>query len=57
MAVKSYLDELSAQSDPTSPEARVEIGQRQITEWFPHAKQFAEDLQKAFKLWDAVSLK
>lgn len=55
IAVKSYLDELAAQPEPTSQEARVYVGRKQVPEWFPHAEHYFEDLQKAFRLWDAVS--
>ncbi|KAL1302303.1 hypothetical protein AAFC00_002718 [Neodothiora populina] len=54
IAVKSYLDELAGHPDPSSPEAREETKTTGVSPWFPHAKNFVGDLEKAFKLWDAV---
>ena len=56
IAVKSYLDELSAQSEPTSAAARESVVEKGAAEWFPHATDLAGDLKKAFALWDSVSL-
>lgn len=55
IAVKSYLDELAALSDPTDAQARDDIRSKSIAGWFPHAVDFVGDLQRAFQLWDAVS--
>ena len=46
LVVKSHLDELS------NPSAKTWA----ITAWFNHALDIRADLQKAWKLWDAVSL-
>lgn len=46
LAVKTYLDELS--------QDKAKRGD--ITAYFPHAIDFDGDLQKAWKLWGAVSL-
>ena len=54
IAVKSYLDELAGQQDPTSPSAREAVRQKGPAEWFPHSVDYAGDLEKAFKIWDAV---
>lgn len=45
LVVKSHLDELSQ-----VPERRSDI-----RKWFNHALNIEEDLQKAWKMWDAVS--
>lgn len=55
IAVKSYLDELSAQSDPTAEASREAVKTKGANEWFPHATNFQGDLQRAFALWDSVS--
>ncbi|THZ81519.1 hypothetical protein D6C84_06508 [Aureobasidium pullulans] len=54
IAVKSYLDELSAQGEPTSETSREAVKIKGANEWFPHAKDFQGDLQRAFALWDSV---
>jgi hypothetical protein len=56
IAVKSYLDELSAQSEPTSELSRQTVKTKGANEWFPHAIDLQGDLQRAFDLWDSVSL-
>ncbi|EAW13089.1 MKT1 family protein [Aspergillus clavatus NRRL 1] len=53
IAVRTYLDDLPLQADPTSPEARAEVKSKG-KEWFQHSDSFAGNLDKAFKLWDAV---
>jgi hypothetical protein len=55
IAVKSYLDELSAQSEPTTESSREAVKTKGANEWFPHATDFKGDLQRAFALWDSVS--
>lgn len=55
IAVKSYLDELAGSEDATSAEVHEEVRSRGVGAWFPHAVDFVGDLQRAFKLWDAVS--
>ncbi|KAB2573175.1 DNA repair protein [Lasiodiplodia theobromae] len=54
IAVKSYLDELHIQSDPTTPEAKAGTKTRAARDWFPESIDFIGDLDIAFKLWDAV---
>jgi hypothetical protein len=55
IAVKSYLDELSAQSEPTAEASREAVKTKGANEWFPHATDFQGDLKRAFALWDSVS--
>lgn len=57
IAVKSYLDELLVQPDPTSPEAKAAVKETAATRYFPQCQDLVEDLETAFKLWDAVSYK
>lgn len=54
IAVRTYLDDLPLQADPTSPEARAEVKSKG-KEWFQHSESFTGNLDQAFKLWDAVS--
>lgn len=54
IAVRTYLDDLPLQADPTSPEARAEVKSKG-KEWFQHSDSFTGNLDMAFKLWDAVS--
>ncbi|KAI9831325.1 MAG: hypothetical protein M1819_005099 [Sarea resinae] len=54
IAVKSYLDELMAQPDPTSPATRDTVKAKGPNEWFWHVVDFTGDLEIAFRLWDAV---
>ncbi|KAF2705855.1 PIN domain-like protein [Pleomassaria siparia CBS 279.74] len=54
IAVKSYLDELLADSDPTSAEAKARVSETASTRYFPQSENFAGDLKTAFELWDAV---
>ena len=54
IAVRTYLDDLPLQNDPTSPEARAEV-KAKGKEWFQHSESFTGNLDMAFKLWDAVS--
>ncbi|GKZ20091.1 hypothetical protein AbraIFM66951_008189 [Aspergillus brasiliensis] len=53
IAVRTYLDDLPLQADPTSPEARAEVKSKG-KEWFQHSDSFTGNLDMAFKLWDAV---
>ncbi|KAJ5653987.1 XPG N-terminal [Penicillium lividum] len=53
IAVRTYLDDLPLQADPTSPEARAEVKSKG-KEWFQHSESFTGNLDQAFKLWDAV---
>lgn len=54
IAVRTYLDDLPLQADPTSPKARDEV-KAKGKEWFQHSESFTGNLDLAFKLWDAVS--
>ncbi|KAJ5160033.1 uncharacterized protein N7482_007037 [Penicillium canariense] len=53
IAVRTYLDDLPLQANPTSPEARAEVKSKG-KEWFQHSESFTGNLDLAFKLWDAV---
>ena len=55
IAVRTYLDDLPTQAEPTSPEVRAEVKVK-AREWFQHSSDFANNLEMAFKLWDAVSV-
>ncbi|KAL1953984.1 hypothetical protein VTO42DRAFT_1870 [Malbranchea cinnamomea] len=53
IAVRTYLDDLPQQSEPTSPAVRAEV-KAKGKEWFQHSIDFAGNLDMAFRLWDAV---
>ncbi|OQE27803.1 hypothetical protein PENSTE_c004G02699 [Penicillium steckii] len=53
IAVRTYLDDLPLQANPTSPEARAEVKSKG-KDWFQHSESFTNNLDLAFKLWDAV---
>ncbi|KAJ5177839.1 uncharacterized protein N7500_000538 [Penicillium coprophilum] len=53
IAVRTYLDDLPLQANPTSPEARADV-KAKGKEWFQHSESFIGNLDLAFKLWDAV---
>lgn len=53
IAVRTYLDDLPLQPKPTSEEARDEVKSKG-KEWFQHSDSFNGNLERAFKLWDAV---
>ncbi|PLB38128.1 temperature dependent protein affecting M2 dsRNA replication-domain-containing protein [Aspergillus candidus] len=53
IAVRTYLDDLPLQADPTSPDARTEVKSKG-KDWFQHSESFTGNLDLAFKLWDAV---
>ncbi|CAL5870703.1 uncharacterized protein PFLUO_LOCUS4943 [Penicillium psychrofluorescens] len=53
IAVRTYLDDLPLQADPTSPDARAEV-KAKGKEWFQHSESFTGNLDRAFQLWDAV---
>ncbi|KAJ5939143.1 hypothetical protein N7466_002277 [Penicillium verhagenii] len=53
IAVRTYLDDLPLQTNPTSPEARAEVKSKG-KEWFQHSESFTGNLDQAFKLWDSV---
>ena len=54
IAVRTYLDDLPLQANPTSPAARTEV-KAKGKDWFQHSDSFSGNLDLAFKLWDAVS--
>ena len=54
IAVRTYLDDLPLQANPTSLEARAEV-KGKGKDWFQHSESFIGNLDRAFKLWDAVS--
>lgn len=54
IAVRTYLDDLPLQNNPTSLEARAEVKSKG-KDWFQHSDSFESNLDRAFKLWDAVS--
>ncbi|KAF7720277.1 XPG/Rad2 endonuclease family protein [Penicillium ucsense] len=53
IAVRTYLDDLPLQANPTSPEARQDVKSKG-KEWFQHSESFTGNLDLAFRLWDAV---
>lgn len=53
IAVRTYLDDLPLQADPTSVKAREEV-KAKGKDWFQHCENFIGNLDIAFKLWDAV---
>ncbi|KAH6642344.1 temperature dependent protein affecting M2 dsRNA replication-domain-containing protein [Boeremia exigua] len=54
IGVKSYLDELTNDSDPTSAESKARVIDTVSTRYFPQSIDFQHDLRTAFALWDAV---
>lgn len=54
IAVRTYLDDLPQQPEPTSPKVRAEVKSKG-KEWFQHSNSFSGNLDTAFRLWDAVS--
>ena len=55
IAVRTYFDELTAQSDPTSSASRAAVKSKGKN-WFQHCMNFAGNIDAAFRLWDAVGL-
>lgn len=53
IAVRTYLDDLPLQAEPTSPDSREEVKSKG-KEWFQHSDSFTGNLNRAFTLWDAV---
>ncbi|KAK2741084.1 hypothetical protein FQN55_008488 [Onygenales sp. PD_40] len=53
IAVRTYLDDLPQQAEPTSPKVRAET-KAKGKDWFQHSESFSANLDMAFKLWDAV---
>lgn len=56
IAVKTYLDELANEPNPTFQEAKDEQ-KRKLPEMFVQANDINEDVARAFRLWDAVSFR
>lgn len=54
LAVKTYFDELATKADPTSILIKEEAKSKG-SNWIAHCIDFADNLDTAFKLWDAVS--
>lgn len=54
LAVKTYFDELATKPDPTSVRIKDEAKSKG-SNWIAHCIDFADNLDTAFKLWDAVS--
>jgi hypothetical protein len=54
IAVKSYLDELALSDTPADAEHKDEVKTRAQSTWFPNAVDLRDDLEKAFKFWDAI---
>lgn len=54
IGVKSYLDELTNDPDPTSAESKARVIETVSTRYFPQSINFDHDLRTAFALWDAI---
>lgn len=54
IGVKSYLDELTNDADPTSADSKSRVVETVSTRYFPQSIDFPSDLRTAFALWDAV---
>jgi hypothetical protein len=54
IAVKSYLDDLLNDPNPTAAETKVRIVENAASRYFPQSINYPEDLRTAFELWDAV---
>ncbi|KAI1945161.1 hypothetical protein LOZ57_004459 [Ophidiomyces ophidiicola] len=53
IAMRTYLDDLPQQTDPTSASVRAEV-KAKGKDWFQHSHSFVENLDIACHLWDAV---
>jgi hypothetical protein len=53
--VRTYFDELVQQPDTTVPEVKKDMKMKSQG-YFQHIDSFGDNLDLAFKLWDAVSL-
>lgn len=51
--MKTYLDELANDPEPTSQAAR-DAQKRKLPDMFQQAEDIVEDVARAFRLWDAV---
>lgn len=56
IAVLTYLDHVALQDDSSSPTAKAASKAKGGSEWFLHITSFEDNLEKAFRLWDHVSL-
>ncbi|KAK3213851.1 hypothetical protein GRF29_28g1203786 [Pseudopithomyces chartarum] len=54
IAVKSYLDELYTDNDPTAAETKERVRETAATRYFPQALDLVGDLRIANELWDAI---
>lgn len=54
LAVKTYFDELATKADPASAPIKEEAKSKGSS-WIAHCIDFADNIDTAFKLWDAVS--
>jgi hypothetical protein len=55
IAVRTYLDDLLNQNNPTSEESREEVKSKG-KEWFQHSESFTGNLERGFNIWDSVSI-
>ncbi|OAL71144.1 hypothetical protein A7D00_4807 [Trichophyton violaceum] len=53
IAVRTYLDDLPQEPEPTTEAIREEV-RAKGKEWFQHSHSFSENLDMSFHLWDAV---
>ena len=53
IAVKTYLDELASHPEPTSTEAKYRA-QAEVSRMLCQAVDVVADMERAFRLWDAV---
>ncbi|EZF76031.1 hypothetical protein H105_02563 [Trichophyton soudanense CBS 452.61] len=53
IAVRTYLDDLPQEPEPTTEAIREEV-RAKGKEWFQHSHSFSENLDMSFQLWDAV---
>ena len=54
IAVKSYLDELYTDEDPTAAATKERVRETAASRYFPQALDLVGDLNTAGNLWDAV---
>ncbi|KAK2879310.1 hypothetical protein FQN49_001006 [Arthroderma sp. PD_2] len=53
IAVRTYLDDLPQEPEPTPQAVRDEVKSKG-KEWFQHSHSFSENLDTSFHLWDAI---
>jgi len=56
IAVKTYFDELATHTNPTSTDTRLTTQYQSLPNMLSQAENMVGDLDKIFRLWDAVSL-